>query len=260
MEMFEALWKLRVLGRSRHLHGFVSRCAAKYFAEGTVRRVPFGPLRGKRFFCSDGVQFWMPLGLYERETSQWIISNLRFGDCFYDVGANVGYFSLLGSTLVGDKGQVIAFEPVSSSVTALRNQISANSISNIGVLRVALADTAGTGEIVVEGIPANSHLTACAISHADSQPEAVEVVGIDTLDQSTARVGVHPNVIKIDVEGAEYQVLLGADELLGRRETRLLIATHSTELRDLCSSLLQSYGYHVSRLSDFEHEIVATPS
>jgi len=257
--MIETLWKLRGLGRSRHLHGLVSRLAALYFAEGTVHRIPFGPLKGKRFYCSAGIQFWMPLGLYERETSQWIIENLRLGDCFYDVGANVGYFSLLGSSLVGDTGKVLAFEPVSSSAAAIRNQISLNSISNVQVHLLALADVVGFGEIVVEGVRANSHLAAYAISHAKSRPEAVEVAEIGTLDQVEARTGVHANVVKIDTEGAEFEVLLGANQLLERREAHLLIATHSGQMRDQCSSLLTSFGYRVSTLSGFDHEIVATP-
>lgn len=257
--MTTSLWKLRRLGRSRVLHRLISGIARAVYAEGTVRRIPFGPLAGRRFYCSSGVQFWMPLGLYEMETCQWLEANLEAGDCFYDVGANVGYFSLLGSSLVGAEGTVVAVEPVASSALAVKKQILVNNLPNVQVIRCALLDESGTGSIVVERNVANSHLSSQPLAHAPSRPERSEEVELVTLDELRQRVGREPNLIKIDVEGAEARVLQGARETLTTHSVALLISTHSAKLRQSCTGILEECGYRVSRLRGFEHELVASP-
>jgi len=101
------MWKFRVLGRVFWLRQIVKYLFGLMFYEGRVTKILFGPLRGVRWVCSRAHQFWMPLGLYENETAEWLVNTIQEGDIFLDIGANAGYFSLIGSKYVGERGKVV---------------------------------------------------------------------------------------------------------------------------------------------------------
>lgn len=103
------MWKLRYLGKIDFLRKFVKVIAKKIFYNGRVITIPFGPLSWFKWVCNEDHQFWMPLGFYEKETTEWLINTISNDDIFFDVGSNSGYFSLLGSKCVGKLGKVISF-------------------------------------------------------------------------------------------------------------------------------------------------------
>lgn len=178
---------------------------------------------------------------------------------FFDIGANAGYFTLLGSTLVGPGGQVVSFEPIPSNVDTIQRHLQINKISHAVVEPLALADKKGQTTFVWEENNANSHLQEIALAHAESRPKKCISVELETIDNYVSRTGVKPNVIKVDVEGAEEKVLRGATQTLSSIRPCWIISTHSANLKRCCESILLEKGYTLSELTGFEHEILARP-
>jgi FkbM family methyltransferase len=194
--------------------------------------IPLGRLRGKRWIAGSAIhRCW--LGLYEYEKQQVIAHEVRPDSVFYDVGANVGFYSLLASSLVG-QGKVFAFEPVPRNIAYLRKHIELNRIANVEVLGVALSDANGSARFEIEQTGFMGHLSR---DGGISVPTA-------TLD-SLVKDGkvLPPDYIKMDIEGAELLALRGARETFQRYLPLLFLATHGREVHVECCRLLESWGY-----------------
>jgi len=155
---------------------------------------------------------------YEHETSKFFVRIARPGEVFYDIGANVGYFSLLMAELMGPGGRVLAFEPNPPSCDALEASSKRNNLA-ITVERVALSDREGTATFRSNG--AHDSNGAFFLGEEGGDKYEVETV---TLDSYMARTGYPvPKAIKIDVEGAELQVFTGADALLSNEALEFVV-------------------------------------
>ncbi len=258
--MKNLVWEMRRLGKVPLARKFAKRFFSSVFQHGKTYTIRSGPLKGVRWFVHKDHQFWMPLGQYETQTANWIQSQLEPGMCFYDIGGNAGYFSLLGSREVGASGTVQVFEPVPVNVEVINHQIENNSITNIKLHNLALSDTDGHTTFAVESNNANSHLANVEIVHATSAPSSLVEVRTATIDSLIQSSLPKPDIIKIDVEGAEVLVLEGAKATLRKYKPNLLVSTHSAILCSEVKTLLSEIGYHVSTLQGFEHELIATPN
>src|ERR1039458_2913864 len=108
----------------------------------TVVPILQGPLRGSRWLLGSGTHgCW--LGTYELPKQLAIASQIRPSDVIYDIGANVGIYTLLFSKLVGAGGRVFAFEPLPRNLEYLRRHIKINRVANVAVLDVALSNAEG---------------------------------------------------------------------------------------------------------------------
>lgn len=257
--MTNLVWEMRRLGRIPVARKMAKKMFASIFQHGKTYTIRSGPLKGKRWHMHRDHQFWMPLGQYESQTAGWVQSQLRPDSCFYDIGANAGYFTILGSAAVGPAGVVQAFEPVPVNVEVLRRQISENSLSNVTLHDLALSNENGTIDFAVEGNNANSHIADVKITHAVSKPSSIVAVQTATMDSLVANGLREPDTIKIDVEGAEMLVLQGAEETLKSSRPTLLISTHSAQLYKDVVVFLRGLDYSVSSLPGFEHEVIALP-
>ena len=252
------LWSLRSLGKVRLLHALATFAFSMRYRHGEIYAIRRGPLAGCRWRHHRSYQFWIPMGLYEPPTARWIQDALSPGAILFDIGANAGYFALVGSRRVGAQGLVVAFEPVAENADAIRAQLALNHLTNVEVVSAAASDVNGKAEFVLERRNTNSHLREVAITHAASHPERIDIVKTITLDEYVSKTGYRPSVIKIDVEGAEHKVLSGARQTLVQNHPSCVISTHSTELRNQCTKLLEYCGYRISTLPRSEHGIVAT--
>lgn len=144
---------------------------------------------------------------------------VRPGGVFIDVGANLGFYSLWASRLIGANGMVHAFEPASNSFKLLQSNIRRNKMTNIVANKVALSDREGEGELYVNRESGLSSL---------GETERGLIVGIEnvqciSLDYYLAQVeNQQADFLKIDVEGFEGHVLKGAKELL-KRENDIVV-------------------------------------
>jgi FkbM family methyltransferase len=130
---------------------------------------------------------------------------LRPGDTFLDIGANVGVYSVLASTLVGPEGRVIAFEPDPTNASRLRHNFSLNGLDSDDIHQCALGETIGTCRFST----GNDAVGSVVIDEAAAGVE----MPCERLDGKVS-VSVQPAVAKMDVEGFELDVLKGAVDLL----------------------------------------------
>jgi FkbM family methyltransferase len=147
-----------------------------------------------------------------------IESNLKQGDVFLDVGANVGFFSLLAARRVGESGEVHSFEPLPELASLLRRTVAANRLHNLHVVEAAVGERPGTAEMAVMKDSAYSHLIGGAAEvesdHGSWRPVSVATVSLDEyLDRAVRRP---VRLIKMDIEGAEIEALDGARRLLSQ--------------------------------------------
>lgn len=196
----------------------------------------------------------MVTGEWEPEESQVLRERLRPGSVAYDVGANVGYFTLLASRLVGPTGRVIAFEPNESTLVKLRHHLRLNGADNVTVVPVGLADHDGHAEFhSVAG--ANSGASALRPLD-DSVVTRIELARLDRLVDEMDLPS--PDFIKMDVEGAELLALRGMErtlraatgvELLVEVTDKFLRQTHGSEeeLLEFLTAVGLRFGREVSR-------------
>lgn len=194
-------------------------------------------------------------GIWEPHISAWISSRLKPGDVFIDVGANVGYYSLLASRIVGETGKVVAVEASPSIYEMLRENIALNAATNITPINMAVSDRPGTVEIY-RGPAFNLGLTSMHDTHPDAVLEATVPAGplasIAGPDLARARL------IKIDVEGAEWEVVRGLEEALPtlRDDAELVMevspqkGSHRGESVDRILDLFRAHGYHFYALDN----------
>jgi FkbM family methyltransferase len=102
-----------------------------------------GPLRGTKWISGSSTHgCW--LGSYEFDKQRLLTKTIRSGTVFLDIGANVGFYTLLASVLVGEDGQVFAFEPLPKNIDYLDRHLKINAIRNVKVFRAAVSDQTGT--------------------------------------------------------------------------------------------------------------------
>ncbi len=195
-----------------------------------------GALRGRRWLpASGGKVLRVLLGSYEPEQTTLFQRCLSPGDVAFDVGAHVGYYTLLAATRVGMAATVFAFEPNPRNLRHLRHHVEINGLENVEIVPVAVADAVGVARFEQGSGSGTGHL---------GDAGALEVPTL-TLDAFVAQRGVVPQVIKIDVEGAELRVLHGARQLLQDHHPVLFLSTHGPGVHAACTALLRESGYRV---------------
>jgi FkbM family methyltransferase len=217
-------------------------------------RVPIlqGRLRGKRWVVGSSTHgCW--LGSYEYQMQRMFERTVRLGSTVYDIGANVGFYTLLGSVLVGAGGRVVAFEPVPRNLALLHEHLRLNKVENVRVVEAAVAEREGRARFDL-----GPHTSMGQLSESGSLE--INTVGLDALVASGELPP--PDVLKIDVEGAEGSVLRGARTVLADNRPGIFLSTHGPELHRECTELLRSFGYLLTPIDtddmDSSTEVLAT--
>ncbi len=237
--------------RPESVPGRLVRYPFKLIPRNLALPVLQGPLRGQKWIVGSHLHgCW--LGSYEWKTQERIAREVRPGSVFFDVGANVGFYSLLAAIRMRT-GRVYAFEPLPENIVFLRRHLQMNRIRNVEVLQVAISDRPGTASFVRESTRAMGKLKAGGSLNVETA----------TLDCLIAENRVAPpNFIKMDIEGGEFGALLGATRCFRRYRPQLLLATHGKAVHDDCCRLLASWEYewsYLTRDSDERAELFAQP-
>ena len=237
----ERLW-LRVVDKylAWHSYEFVARTSFGQRVEGNTR---------------DMIQQYLYyFGEWEPDLTAWIRTRLAPGDVFVDVGANIGYYALLGAATVGPSGGVVAIEASPTIFRQLQSNLARNRAQNVRAVNVAAADRRGTLQLF-RGPDHNvgqSTLIAGGGYEPDVMVEAAPLTEILTPPELAGT-----RLIKIDVEGAEWAVLqgLGATTLTGcRANLELIVELHPQYLAqqgrraEEVVDLLGQAGFHAYRL------------
>ena len=189
---------------------------------------------------------------YEPGLTRALADTLRAGDVFVDVGANVGFFSIVGASLVGSTGRVIAFEPHPQALEVFRAAIAINQLAaRIEVVEAAVG-SGGTPTIPLH-VTIDSSLSSTdprraplAADYAFSSAIDVPYVTIDGWMQSHPDVTPRIAAIKIDVEGTELDVLHGMADTIGRAPNAAIFC--ETSAGSPADGWLRERGYHGSPL------------
>jgi len=250
------------------LVGSTLRRLARGFPEGSVTAIRSGPAAGLRWrrwrrFVNG---YWA--GTYELGVQLALVAHLRPGATFYDVGASAGFFTVLGARLVGPDGHVVACEPLPANAAVVREQVAQNGFGDrVAVEEVALSRAEGEARFLVP-----THGSGRVLLDVMEVMDVMEVtptsitVRLATLDALADRYGP-PDVVKMDVEGAEADVLAGAGRVLATRRPVLLIELHGDEQPALVKQVLDRHGYSVCDLDghpvtspDLPPRILARPA
>jgi len=181
----------------------------------------------------------MVVDRYERATTDLFKNLLEPGMVFVDVGANIGYFSLLAAKLVGQEGKVYAFEPEPGNHGLLRKNIEINSYSNIQAIQKAISDKTESTLLFLSALDTGSHSLYSEAARGVQESVEITTTTIDEFLESEGWPSI--NLMKIDVEGAELGVLAGMESLVERSPNMKLVVEY-------CPFLIQSTGANPSDL------------
>ncbi len=194
-----------------------------------------------RSFAPWGAQAYAVLtGTHELQVQQAIVRSARAGDHVWDVGANIGYLALVAARIVGPTGRVVAFEPDAQCAAAIRANAALNGLGQVEVVEAAAARDSGTAQLVVVRDRLWSRLASVGDHHESERHVEVRTVALDDVE------GPPPTLVKIDVEGAELEVLAGMSRLL--REARPLVVCEMHGLNAEFCAAMRAAGYVVSNL------------
>jgi FkbM family methyltransferase len=226
LQLFTRTWKGGAILKQRRIHGFEVLVRADLDV-------------GRQIYCH---------GQYEPEESCYLRQRIRSSDVCLDVGANVGYYTLLMSSAAAN-GTVHAFEPLPLTASLLRTNVLLNNIPNAVVSEMAIGDEHGEVDFVVSADDAYSSL----LDTGRKPVLARKVVDMTTIDiycqtQQLKRI----DCLKVDVEGAEEKVIRGAARVLAdhdRRPRLVMLELYNPMLTQFGSgidkmlALMQSFGY-----------------
>ena len=175
----------------------------------------------------------MAMGQFEQQTVKIMEAILRPGMTMVDIGAHVGYFSLLGASLVGDAGKIYAFEPEPENFKLLSSNIDRNGYKNVIAEEKAVCGISGEAQLFISGLDNGSHSIYQNEKRKTTGYVPVQTVNLDDFFQNVE--SPHIDLIKIDVEGAEIDVIRGMMGVLSRPDTPVLLI-------EFCPFLLEAAG------------------
>ncbi|MGJ8593505.1 MAG: FkbM family methyltransferase [Aquaticitalea sp.] len=187
-------------------------------------------------------------GVYEEGTLYCFKKILKKGDVVLDVGANIGLTTIRASKLIGSKGKVYAIEAMPSTFQILIFNLHLNNLTNVTAYNEALAEYVGISELFY-----NLDINRGSASlYSDEKKEGVEIK-INTLDQFVIEHDIKTiDFIKIDIEGAEYPMLMGGSNFLEKNKPIICIE-FSREVKSKYASelifdvLKYTYSYRIFR-------------
>lgn len=217
-----------------------------------------GRIRGDRFFIqlNDPCQYDLLLGIHEAEVEQWITSELKDGMIFFDIGANIGYYTLLGARCVGSSGRVVALEPNPIVAAILRRNIDINSMKNTDVVQGAASRACGSVRL------GRARFSSYASGlYCENPVDWIDVRGY-SLDALASELKIPAvDLVKLDVEGAEVETIEGMTKILDVDRPKVLMELHShfgTADSHPAVQKLKNAGYTIRSIS--ENHVVAHPT
>ena len=189
-------------------------------------------------------------GRWEETETQLFCSLVKEGMTVVDVGANVGYYTLLAARLVGPRGTVYAFEPSPGNFALLSQNVAANGYKNVVLIPKAVSDRSGTAALHIDRASSGGHSLSAFRGGLDCV--AVETVSLDDYF-STERPTI--DLVKMDAEGAEVSILAGMGRLLARHPDLTLLTEFFPRAIRGCGHSPEDYVRQLSALGFRIHPI-----
>jgi FkbM family methyltransferase len=234
--------------------GKILRLPLRLIPPRTVMPVLQGPLRGKKWIVGSGNHgYW--LGSYEMGKCARFAESVPAGGTVYDLGGNVGYYTLISAVRAGPRGRVFAFEPLPRNLEFLRRHLALNKVENVTVVAAAVSDRSGTVRFEEDASTSKGRI---------GEGGGLEVRSVALDDWVGPEGHPAPDLLKIDIEGAEYLALQGARGVLARTHPLIFLSTHSGRVHRDCLAFLEALAYRVIPLDgrplERSRDILAEPA
>ena len=184
---------------------------------------------------------WLIHGSFERAELAYAGERARLGGWVFDVGGNVGVFSIAVAQQVAPCSRVVAFEPLPGNVTRLQENLARSGLGNVDVAQVAAASAPGETDFLAADDTAYSGLVASVESGRAGQVVRVPLATIDSVWESKGSPAV--SLMKLDIEGGELEALRGARRLLESCRPLLMVEAATPEHVGGLERLLGPLGY-----------------
>lgn len=201
--------------------------------------------------------------IHEKTTTELFKKTIKEGDIIADLGANVGYFTLLAAKLTGEKGRVFSFEPEPHNYNYLKKNIEINNYNHASAFQKAVSDRNGRTKLYIcDYDPGHHTINSYSGIDAYSRGRKTEEKKIDidtiTLDSFLEGKTNKVDVIKMDVEGAEMLALSGMDKILKSNKNikmfieffPLLIENMGSSPKEFIHRLLKNYNFSIFVIPD----------
>lgn len=216
--------------------GWFLRKCLRLVPSNIVIPISNGRLKGKKWIKGSGVNaYW--LGIYEIDKQKLFEQIVKPGDVVFDIGAHVGFYTLLASELVGITGKVFAFEPLPRNINFLKKHLKLNRLGNVKIFEFAVSDKE---ENVFFGELSNSFS-----GRIIEQEKGIRVKSVILDNLIKSKKLLPPNVLKIDVEGNELAVLKGAEYTIEQYRPAIFLATHTEKIHNECINFLKKFKYNI---------------
>ncbi len=224
----------------------------------SVIEVAAGDLKGYKVQLNLKAEKSRWLGTYEPELQTALRDFLRPGMTVYDVGANIGYITLMMAHNVGVKGQVFAFEALPVNVERIQKNISLNKLANVTIISVAVLDRTAPVTFYVHASVGMGKAAGSAGRPAEQYTSEISVPGV-SLDEFVYLQGnPAPAAVKMDIEGGEVLALPGMRRILQDQHPLLLLELHGPESERVAWETLISAGYTL-RAMEAGYPIISSP-
>lgn len=215
-------------------------------------------VQGHRMFLDKGDSLGLSVfGVFEPFMTKIIAGEIKEGDTVVDVGASIGYYTLMFARLVGEKGRVYAFEPAPEIFALLEKNVKANGYKNVILSNKAVSDKAGKAMLYLCDYNNMAH----TMSKTRAGAKSVEIETIK-LDDYFKDHGGKIDLVKIDIEGAECAAVRGMEQTLRKnRSVKLVTEYYPRWLSSFGSSgkeylgLISSLGFGISDINEETEQV-----
>ena len=194
------------------------------------------------------------LGINEIPVQEILVDLLKPGLVFYDIGANVGFFSMIAAKYLDPNGGVYAFEPLPENAKAIQHNVSINNFLQVEVIQKAVSNHSGKEQLLVSDFSGGSSLES-----GDRPPDLVGEIEVDVVtidDFIISENASPPDVVKIDVEGVEINVLEGMKETIAEFRPVVIYEIDDDKQENYdrkekaCEQYLLTCGYSIEKLGE----------
>ena len=189
--------------------------------------------------------YW--LGTYEMELQQAIADWTRPGMIAYDLGANIGYISLLLARAVAPTGQVFSFEALPGNQDRLIKNLKLNPGMKVELISKAVTDKKGKAIFLVHASGGMGKLQG-SLGREEEYEQTIQTEGIPLDEFVYAEKHPAPDLIKMDIEGGEVLALRGMRRVLQEARPLILIELHGHEAAEIAWEILSNAGYKLSHM------------
>lgn len=214
----------------------------------TEVRVAAGELAGARLVLDLRSEKDLWLGTYEPDLQACLRAFVRSGSTAYDLGANLGYVTLLLARAVGHTGRVLAFEPLPANLERLRTHLALNGCESwVQVVPAAVGERTGRARFWLHASKSMGKLDGSA-GRDQPYPHAIDVEAVDLDTFVYARANPAPDLVKMDLEGGEVLAFAGMRRVLRDARPTLLVELHGPEAIAAAWEVLPAAGYRIHQM------------